>query len=102
MYIYYTDEDPVQRRTCLLMTSSGLHQAVEPCENYLMGPGQCRVNEVCQAAVNANGTVTNAIFAEESSVVTLVANEKNCFVDLDVIAIGAGGELCKWHGCRSW
>ena len=72
------------------------------CENCFTGPGQCRVNEVCQAAVNANGTVTNAIFAEESSVVTLVASEKDCFVDLDVIAIGAGGELCKWHGCRSW
>ena len=51
------------------------------------------MNEVCQAAVITNGTVTNAIFAEESSVVTLVANEKDCFVDLDldVIAIGAGG-----------
>ena len=60
------------------------------------------MNEVCQAAVITNGTVTNAIFAEESSVVTLVANEKDCLVDLDVIAIGAGGELCKWHRCRSW
>ena len=45
------------------------------------------MNELCQAAVITNGTVSNAIFAEESSVVTLVADEKDCLVDLDVIAI---------------
>ena len=56
------------------------------------------MNEVCQAAVITNGTVTNAIFAEESSVVTLVANEKDCFVDLDVIAIGAGGNYASGTG----
>ena len=53
------------------------------------------MNEVCQAAVITNGTVTNVIFAEESSVATLVANEKYCFADLDVIAIGAGGNYKK-------
>ena len=34
---------------------------------------------------------TNVIFAEKSMAVTLVANEKECFVDLDVVAIGGGG-----------
>ena len=34
--------------------------------------------------------LTNAIFAEESSVVTLVANENDCFVDLDVPSVQGG------------
>ena len=73
------------------MTSSGLQEAVEPCENCYTGPGQCKVNQTCQAAVITNGTATNIVFAEESSNVELVANEKDCFVDLDVVAIGGGG-----------
>ena len=91
MYTYYDSEDLVQPRTCILMTSSGLQKAVEPCENCFTGPGQCKVNQTCQAAVITNGTATNVGFAEESSNVELVANEKDCFVDLDVVAIGGGG-----------
>ena len=40
----------------------------------------------------------NCLFAVESPVVTLLANEKDCFVDLDVIAIGAGGNYASGTG----
>ena len=45
-----------------------------------------------------NGTVTNAILAEKNLTVTLVANQKDCYVDLDVIAIGGGGNLVSGTG----
>ena len=91
LYTYYDSQDPVQHETCFLLTSSGLQEAVEPCESCVTGPAQCKVNQTCQAAVITNGTATNVVFAEESSTVTLVANEKDCFLDLDVVAIGGGG-----------
>ena len=73
------------------MTSSGLQEAVEPCENCFTGPGQSKVNQTFQAAVITNGTTTNVIFSEQNSTLTLVASEKDCFVDMDVVAIGGGG-----------
>ena len=41
---------------------------------------------------------TNVIFAEKSMAVTLVANEKECFVDLDVVAIGGGAASTSMEG----
>jgi len=91
LYTYYDSGDPVQPETCFLLT--GLGETVSSCESCHTGPGQCRVNEACQAAViTNNGRATNTIFAEESSTLTLLANEKDCYVDLDVIAIGGGGK----------
>lgn len=91
LYTFYDSQDPVQPETCFLLTSSGLREAVEPCENCFTGPRHCKVNQTCQAAAITNGTVTNVVFAEQNSKVTLVANEKDCFVDLDVVAVGGGG-----------
>ena len=98
LYTYYDSDDVDQPRTCFLFTSLGLQTAARPCENCFTGSGQCRVNETCRAAVITNGTVTNAIFAEENSTVTLVANQKDCCVDLDVIAIGGGGNFLSGTG----
>ena len=95
---YYDSQDPVQPETCFLLTSSGLQDAVQPCKNCFAGPDQCKVNQTCQAAVVTNGTATNVVFAEENSAVTLVANEKDCFVDLDVVAIGGGGNYASSTG----
>ena len=97
LYTFYDREDLMQPETCVLLTSSGLQKAVEPCQNCFTGPGQCKVNQTCQAAAITNGTVTNVVFAEQSSTVTLVANEKGCFVDLDVVAIGGGGNYVNGY-----
>ena len=99
LYTYYDSQDLLEPETCVLMTSSGLQRAVELCKNCYTGPGQCRVNQTCQAAIiTTNGIVSNAIFAEENSTVTLVANEKGCHVDLEVVAIGGGGNYVKSTG----
>merc|ERR1719367_69195 len=100
LYTYYGSGDPVQPETCFLLT--GLGSTVSSCESCHTGPGQCRVNETCKAAVITNdGRATNTIFAEESSTLTLVANEKDCYVDLDVIAIGGGGNGARGAGAGS-
>ena len=104
LYTYYGSGDPVQPETCFLLTGV-LQQgtSVSPCESCHTGPWQCKVNTNCQAAVlrTINGSASNVIFAEESSIVTLVANEKDCYVDLDVIAIGGGGHGARGAGAGS-
>ena len=105
IYVFYDSEDLLQPQTCFLLTSSGLENAAQPCQNCFSGPTECRVNQTCQATVITNGTEqlnsTNVIFAEKSMAVTLVANEKECFVDLDVVAIGGGGSINFYGGAGS-
>ena len=84
-------EDPVQPNVCILLTSSGLQAPVVACENCVTGAALCNVNQPCQAAVLTNGPMTQAIFAEEDMEIRLEAKEKDCYVDLNIVAIGNGG-----------
>ena len=82
------------------------------------------MNQRCQAAVITNGSSTQvfssfpsmslspcisvsilkssqAILAEKSMNVNLVAAEKDCFVDLNTVAIGGGGGTSKYAGSGS-
>ena len=91
VYTFYDSEDPVQPNVCILLTSSGLQAPVAACEHCVTGAALCNVNQPCQAAVLTNGRMTQAIFAEEDTEVRLEAREKDCYVDLNVVAIGSGG-----------
>ena len=101
LYTYYDSQDNFQPHSCFLLTSSGLQEAVVPCEHCSTGPAQCKGNETCQAAVVTNGSgVQNFPFlAERSVTLTLVAAENDCFVELDTIAVGGGGDY-EWRPAR--
>merc|ERR1719295_2408274 len=68
-----------------------MQSPVLACDHCATGPGRCEVNQRCQAAVVTNGSSTQAIFAERSMNMNLVAAEKDCYVDLNIVAIGGGG-----------
>ena len=91
VYTFYDSEDPVQPNVCILLTSFGLQAPVVACQNCVTGAALCNVNQPCQAAVLTNGPMTQAIFAEEDMEIRLEAKEKDCFVELNVVAIGSGG-----------
>merc|ERR1711971_166112 len=55
LYTYYDSQDNFQPNSCFLLTSSGLQEAVFPCEHCSTGPAQCRVNHTCQAVTNGSG-----------------------------------------------
>ena len=93
LYTFHGDQDSVQPHICILLTSTGLDKDLFSCENCASGPGHCRVKETCQVAAfnNERSTFGNGVFAESNLSVTLEAREKDCFVDLDILAIGGGG-----------
>ena len=94
MYTYYDTEDESLSKVCLLLTSSALEEVVVPCSNCHTGSTHCDTNNTCQVSVvtNSSGSeVQFPIFAEESLQLTLVAGESDCFLELNVVAIGGGG-----------
>ena len=91
VYTFYDSQDPVQPNVCVLLNDSGLRGPVVPCDHCVSGAGLCHVNQPCQVAVLTNGPMTQAIFAEEDMEVRLEAKEKDCYADLNVVAIGSGG-----------
>ena len=105
LYTFYNNSDPINPNTCFLLSnvgSIGLQNPVKPCEHCVSGPSQCETNQKCQVAVITNGSVINeAIFAEESMNITLIAKEKDCHVDLNIVAIGGGGGNPSYYRSRS-
>jgi len=97
VYTYYDSEDPMNPNTCFMMNANGIQSPVLACDYCATGPGRCEVNQRCQAAVITNGSSTQAIFAEESMNLNLVAAEKDCFVDLSTVAIGGGGGIGDYY-----
>eukprot|EP00092_Neocalanus_flemingeri_P010623 GFUD01011445.1.p1 GENE.GFUD01011445.1~~GFUD01011445.1.p1 ORF type:complete len:425 (+),score=118.58 GFUD01011445.1:49-1275(+) len=91
IYTFYNGEDPVNPNVCILLTSAGLQMPVTLCDHCVTGPGRCELGQRCQVAVITNGTATQAILAEESMVLNVMATEKDCYTDLTALAIGGGG-----------
>ena len=94
LYTYYDSEDQSLSNVCLLLTNSALDEVVVPCPNCHTGSTQCKTNNTCQVSVLANSSgsqVQLPIFAEENLQLTLVAGESDCFLELNVVAIGGGG-----------
>ena len=85
---------------CILLTSDGLQMPVLPCANCATGPESCNTGQKCKAAVITNGEAT-PVFAEESMVVDLVTKEMDCYVDLNLLAIGGGGRSTSKGGAGS-
>ena len=94
IYTYYDSEDTSLSNVCVLLTSSALQEEVQPCRNCHTGSTQCNTNSTCQISVVADSSgsqVQFPIFAEENLELTLVAGETDCFLELNVVAVGGGG-----------
>ena len=76
---------------CFLLSDQGFQAPLSPCDNCVTGPGRCELGLQCKVAVLTNGTVSQTIFAEESMTLNFVTEEKECFVNFSVTAIGGGG-----------
>ena len=95
MYNYFNSQDPTNPNTCFFLSNSdGLQKQMESCEHCSTGPAQCNVGQPCQVALVTNGSGIQdfPFLAEEGPTsLTLVAGEKDCYVDFDILAIGGGG-----------
>jgi len=101
IYSFYNNYDQYNPNLCVLLTNEGPQMPIVECDNCATGPGRCYTGQKCQAAVITNGTATQAIFAEKSMTVNMVASEQDCYVDLNVLAVGGGGDTTGWGGAGS-
>ena len=96
-YTYYRSSDPVSPETCLLLPSPG-NDGMEPCENCATGPAFCYTGEKCQTYVLTDGETNQYVFATSSRNTTLIAKEKDCYVDARALVVGGGGRGPTGYG----
>merc|ERR1719234_393067 len=97
IYTFYGPGDKVNPNVCVLLNSVGLQNPVTNCDNCTTGPAHCNTDQECQVAVfgyitdNNYNIMTDWVFATESTDLSIEAEEKGCYINATLLAIGAGG-----------
>jgi len=94
VYTYYNSSDPTEPETCVLLSNSGLQKTATQCDFCKTGSSHCKADNECEAGVLADtdGVPFNDfIFAESSFSATLMTAEKDCYREIQALAIGGGG-----------
>jgi len=96
-YTYYNGSDSDSPETCLLLPSAG-NDGMASCENCATGPSYCYTGERCQTYVLTDGDTNQYVFATSSRNTTLIAKEKDCYVEARALAVGGGGRGPTGYG----
>jgi len=96
-YTYYNSSDPDSPWTCLLQASFA-NEEMTRCEHCATGPSFCYTGQKCQTYVLSDGNTNQHIFATASGNATLIAREKDCYVEVRAIAVGGGGRGPTGYG----
>lgn len=96
-YTYYNSNDPNSPETCLLLPSPD-NDEMTRCEHCATGPSFCYTGEICQTAVLTDGDTNQYIMATSSRDATLIAKEKDCYVEARALAVGGGGRGPTGYG----
>ena len=94
VYTYYTSSNPTEPETCILLSDSGLQKTATQCDYCKTGSSQCKADQECEAGVftDSDGVPFNDyIFANSSFSATLMTAEKDCYREVQALAIGGGG-----------
>ena len=94
VYTYYNISDPNEPEVCIKLSNSGLQKTATQCDHCKTGSAECKADQECEAAVlvDTDGVPFNfPIFAKESFSATLMSGEKDCYWEVQALAIGGGG-----------
>ena len=84
-YTYFNGNDPTNPHSCILLTSGG---KAWKCQHCSTGPDQCDVGKECKVKYLSTNIPT---LVEKSMNISFISGEKDCFIDLNAVAIGSGG-----------
>ena len=96
-YTYYNSNNPETPETCLLMPSPG-NDGLTSCEHCATGPAFCYTGQKCQTYILTDGDTNQYVFATSSRNATLIAKEKDCYVEVRALAVGGGGRGPTGYG----
>ena len=96
-YTYYDRSDPATPERCVFHSSLG-SDGMESCEHCGTGPSFCLTGKKCQASVLSDGETNQYVFATSSRAASLVATEKDCYVEARALAVGGGGRGPTGYG----
>jgi len=90
-YTYYNGDDIANPHTCVLLTRTEFIGGSWPCKHCSTGPSHCDAGLPCKVKT-FNTTFPVFAAVEGSEVIGFHTGEKDCFVDLNAVLIGKGGD----------
>ena len=96
-YTYYKTNDLDTPEICVLHSGQN-NDGMTKCDNCASGPAYCSTMEKCQISVLTDGDTNQYVFATSSRNATLIAKEKDCYVEIRALAVGGGGRGPTGYG----
>jgi len=101
IYTYFNENDPNTPRLCVLLKSQKMSaDKAWKCEHCSTGPDTCEVGEECKVSFLSS---IIPLFVDKSFDINFETGEKDCFIELNAMAVGSGGkghysDYNKHHG----
>jgi len=99
-YTYYTGYHATNPHSCVLLTTTEFTGQPWECEHCATGPPTCELGQPCKVKTFDKSYPVMVPIAEDT-VLNFITAEKDCFVNMNAVLIGKGGDG-TYHDYRSF